>query len=214
MTPMTPTSRRIRRAASLCAGALLLTAPVAEARTTISSGHVDAVSARLSGGRLHSVVKDGTRAGRVVWRDPASVVIRVVPKAAVRLPAGLGFVGPRGARVWMIPQVQRAGVVWAGWNTEAIGRGQLRGGVRWTLRRVSGPGKVVIFQTGSFGSSSVLFNSGSRLPQATTIPVGTHAHGNWAFTRRGTYRLTYRLSARAANGRPLHDDATLTFRVG
>src|SRR5690349_10861512 len=133
MSPTTPTSRRTRRLASACAATLLLAAPAAEARTTIASGHVDAVSERLSGGALVSVLKDGSR-GRVVWRDPASVVIAVGPKAAVTVPAGLGFVGRRGARVWMIPQVQRDGVVWAGWNTEEIGAGALRGGVRWTLR--------------------------------------------------------------------------------
>lgn len=217
MTPTRPTSRRPRRrAAAGCAAALLIAAPAAaEARTTISSGHVDAVSARIVGGRLQSVLKDGSRGpGRVVWRDPAAVTLRVVPKAAVTLPSGLGFVGRRGSRVWMIPQVQRDGIVWAGWNTEEIGAGDVRGGVRWTLRRVTGPGKVAIFQTGSFGESTILFDSARRLPQATTIPVGTHAHGNWAFTKRGTYRLGYRLSARSASGRTLSDDATLTFRVG
>jgi putative ABC transporter-associated repeat protein len=209
-----PRRRTARRLALTCAGALLLAAPTAaEARTTISSGHVDAVSARIVGGKLHSLVKDGSR-GRVVWRDPASVTLRVVPQAAVTLPSGLGFVGRRGSRVWLIPQTQRAGIVWAGWNTEEIGASQARGGVRWTLRSVRGPGKVAIFQTGSFGASSVLFDSGRRLPQAVTIPVGTHAHGNWAFTKRGTYRLSYQLSARTASGRTLSDDATLTFRVG
>lgn len=215
MTPTTSIRRRPRRLAALtaCAAAALAAAPAAAEAVTISSGHVDAVSARISGGKLHSLVKDGSRGG-VVWRDPASVTIRVVPQAAVTLPSGLGFVGPRGSRAWMIPQVQRSGIVWAGWNTEEISSRAVRGGVRWTLRSVRGPGKVAIFQTGSFGASSVLFDSGRRLPQAITIPTGTHAHGNWAFTKRGTYRLGYRLSARTTSGRTLSDDATLTVRVG
>lgn len=213
MTPTTPTNRPARRLAAICAAVLLTAAPAAEARTTISSGHVDAVAARLSGGRLQSVVKDGS-SGRVVWRDPADVTIRVVPRAAITLPSGLGFLGRRGSRAWLIPQVQRDGIVWAGWNTEEIAAGDVRGGVRWTLRRVQGPGKVAIFQTGSFGDSSVLFDSGRGLPQSTTIPIGTHAHGNWAFTKPGSYRLTYRLSARSASGTTVSDDATLAFRVG
>lgn len=206
MTSTTPTSRRPRRlAAAIGAVALLIAAPAAaEARTTIASGHVDAVAARFSGGKLQSLVKDASR-GSVVWRDPSDVVIRVVPKAAVTLPSGLGVVGPRGSRAWMIPQAYRSGIVWAGWNTEEIRSGS----IGWTLRSVSGPGKLVLFQTGSFGDSSVLFNSGARLPQTLRIPAGTHAHANWAFTRPGTYRVSYRLSA----GRQ-RDDATLTFRVG
>lgn len=72
----------------------------------------------------------------------------------------------------------------------------------------------MIFQTASFGSSDVLFTSGRRLPQSRTLAVGTHAHGNWAFTRPGTYRLSYELSARSASGKRLRDAATLTFAVG
>jgi surface-anchored protein len=201
--------------AVVVAALVALTPSEAPARTVLSSGHVDAVAARFERGRLVSTLKDGTRgSSRVVWRDPNGVTLRVGPNAAVTIPAGMGFVGPRGARAWLIPQTYRAGVLWAGWSTEAIAASTIRGGVRWTLRAVAGPGKVVIFQTGSFGASKILFDSGRRLPQSTTIPAGTHAHGNWAFTRRGTYRLTYRLAAKTRSGAVKHDDATLTFQVG
>jgi putative ABC transporter-associated repeat protein len=179
------------------------------APVTLDDGHVDAGSVKLVGGKLRAYVKDGT-----AWREPGSVVLRVVDRAKVELPRGMDFVGRAGQTVWMIPQVQRRGVIWVGWNTEAIGSRQIRGRVSWTLTSVSGPGRVVLFQTGSFGEHKVLFNSGRALPQRMSIPAGTHAHGNWAFTARGTYRLRYTMSVRGRAGRTLIDRATLTYRVG
>ncbi|MDO8186848.1 choice-of-anchor M domain-containing protein [Conexibacter sp. JD483] len=197
-------------AVSVAAGAVA--APAAPARTVLSSGHVDAVAARIAGGRLVATLKDST-AGRTVWRDPASVTIRVVPQARTTIPGG-SVLGRRGGPAWLIPQVQRSGIVWAGWSTEEISGRQLRGPIRWTVRGVSGPGRLVVFQTGTFGAADVLFDSGRRMPQARAIALGTHAHGNWAFTARGSYRLAYTLSGRSPSGGTLSDSSTLTFSVG
>jgi putative ABC transporter-associated repeat protein len=197
----------------LSAAAALAPAATADAKVTLADGHVDVGSARIVDGKLRSYVKDAT-GGRVVWRDPSTVVIRVVDRARVRLPSGMDFIGRRGQMVWMIPQVQKRGIIWAGWNTEEISGRQIRGGVGWKLRKVSGPGRVVLFQTGSFGDEDVLFNSGRGMPQTYTIPVGTHAHGNWAFTARGTYKMRFTMSIRTRGGMRQRDNATLTFKVG
>lgn len=185
------------------------------APVTLSQGHVDAVAARLVGGRLRFLVKDDT-GPRVRWRRPSDVVLRVGSRARYRLPNDrtLSFVGRPGQTVWLIPQTQQRGVIWAGWNTEQVSSRQLRGPVGWRLDRVRGPGRVSIYQTGSFGKADVLFTSGRRTPQSRTIPLGVHAHGNWAFTARGTYRLTFTLSATTRAGKRLSDTRTLTLRVG
>ena len=209
-----PTRRRSTLPIPLLASlAALGSAATADAKVTLADGHVDVGSARIVDGKLRSYVKDATR-GRVVWRNPSTVVIRVVDKARVSLPSGMSFIGRRGQTVWMIPQVQKRGIIWAGWNTEEIASRQIRGGVGWTLRKVSGPGRVVLFQTGSFGDEDVLFNSGRRMPQTYTIPPGVHAHGNWAFTRQGTYKLRFTMSIRTRSGRQQRVGATLTYRVG
>jgi putative ABC transporter-associated repeat protein len=207
-----PTHSRALFSILFLVAAVIGPAATAHAAVTIADGHVDVGSARIVDGRLRSYVKDASE-GRVVWRDPSTVVIRVVDRARVRLPSGMEFIGRRGQTVWMIPQVQKRGIVWAGWNTEEISRRQIRGGVGWKLRSVSGPGRVVLFQTGSFGDERVLFNS-SSLPQTYTIPPGTHAHGNWAFTARGTYRMRFTMSIRTRSGKRQRANATLTFRVG
>ncbi|MDO8213124.1 choice-of-anchor M domain-containing protein [Conexibacter sp. CPCC 206217] len=208
------TRGRAAIAFAICAAGMAATAPVALARTVLSTGHADVVAAKMRSGRLVSLVKDSTRGGTTVWRDPAGVTIRVVPKARTTLPAGLGFVGPSGSPAWLIPQVQRAGVIWAGWNTEEITTAMVRGSIAWTVSKVSGPGKLVVFQTGAFGHADVLFDSGRRMPQTQQIPLGTHAHGNWAFTKRGTYKFTYALAGRSTSGASLRAASTLTFVVG
>jgi putative ABC transporter-associated repeat protein len=204
------------RAVAAAAVALVAGAPATAAAVTIDSGHAD-YGARIVGRQLVSQVKDQSRgSGTTRWRDPAGVVVRLRSSARVRLPreGSLSFVGRPGQAVWLIPQVQKAGVPWLGWNTQEITSRQVRGGVTWTLQRVSGPGRVVLYQTGSFGAHDVIFSSARSAPGSHGIPLGTHAHGNWAFTRAGRYRLTFRMTARSRSGRTLGDTATLAFRVG
>ncbi|MBE2315637.1 TIGR03773 family transporter-associated surface protein [Solirubrobacter sp. CPCC 204708] len=190
--------------------ALLAGASPAQAAVTLSSGHAD-YGARIVGGRLQAQVKDSTR-GRTVWRDPSDVVIALGASARHTLPGG-SFLGRKGARVWMIPQTQRSNVIWLGWNTEELSSRQVRSNLTWTLDRVDGPGRVAVFQTGSFGKADVLFDSHRSRPGSRAIRLGVHAHGNWAFTRAGTYRLRFTSTATARSGRRLSDTATLTVRV-
>ena len=120
-----------------------------------------------------------------------------------------------GTPIWQIPQTQKAGVVWLGWNTEELTAAQVYGGgVDWRLDKVTGPGALAIFEFDSFGQPKIIFNSADGLPDTYRIPLGTHAHGNWAFTKAGTYRLTLTHSATLANGKAVSDTATLTFIVG
>ena len=178
----------------------------AHAAVTLSSGHAD-YGARIVGGKLQSQVKTGA-----TWRDPSGVAIALGSKARHTLPKA-NFLGRKGTRVWMIPQTQKAGVIWLGWNTESLTSRQLRTGVTWTLERASGPGRVALFQTGSFGGADVLFDSSRSRPGSRTIPLGVHAHSNWAFTRTGAYRLRFKMTATSRGGKRLSDTATLTVRV-
>ncbi len=170
----------------------------------LSDGHAD-YGTRIVNGRLDSAVKDGTVAGKVTWRDPSEVVLHVKPQAAKTLPSGFGFLGAAGTTVWQIPQTQQSGVLWLGWNTEAIPGGQ----VEWTLTGVSGPGRFALYDYDPFGSPVVHFNSGDGLPDRFALNAGTHAHGTWAFTKQGVYRLTFTQKEGS-----LSDTETLTVVVG
>jgi putative ABC transporter-associated repeat protein len=152
-----------------------------------------------------------------VWRNVPDIVLHAVDRAKIQVPAGteFAFLGSPGAEVWLLPQVQQSGILWPGWNTQdpSVVSG-VRTPVVWTLRGVDGPGTFVLFLTGSFGRPEVLFNSTQALPQQMNIPPNTHAHGNWAFTKPGVYRLSVQMSATTTGGQPVSDTRTLSIAVG
>lgn len=185
----------------------------ASGRAVLDQGHVDAVAPRFVNGTFQIQIKDST-ANSVVWRRVSDVVFHVKPEAMITLPAGVPFLGKQGAKVWMIPQVQKPGVIWAGWSTEELTPANMSGNVTWTLVNAEGPGKLVLFLTGSFGAPSVIFDANKPLPATTDVPLRTHAHGNWSFPKEGVYRLTFEVSGKRASGETVSDRKTYTFAVG
>lgn len=180
----------------------------------LATGHAD-YAVRLENGSLASRLKDGTKAGTPIWRDPSEVTLRLTNAAAAKAPGGaFGFLGAAGSPIWQIPQTQKDGVVWLGWNTEELTAAQVPNGIDWRLDRVEGPGRLAVFEFDSFGQPKVIFNSADGLPDTFRIAPGTHAHGNWAFTKAGTYRVTFTHSATLASGNKSSDSSTITFIVG
>lgn len=194
------------------AGALL--APGSARAQVLADGHVD-YAARIVDGQLRSQIKDGTR-GTAVWRDVPGVTFAVTDAARTTVPSSpsFAFLGTPGSAVWMLPQTQRAGLLWPGWNTEELSGAQVDGPVTWRLESVEGPGAVSVFQSGTFGTPEIVFRSDDGLPDTHSIPLGTHAHANWAFSREGAYRLTFTMSARLSGGQTAGDTQTLTVTVG
>ncbi len=177
--------------------------------TVLSSGHVDFAS-RIVGGKLESLVGDDT-SGTKVYREPDGTILWLKPSSKVSLPAGFGPVGPAGSSVWQVPQTQNLDLIWLGWNTESLNAGNTRGPVQWTINGIDGPGSVKVYLTGSFGGiQQMVFNNGGSY----SIPLGVHAHANWAFSAEGVYRITMTQTATLANGQTSSDTETLTIVVG
>lgn len=200
------------RLASASAVLLGLTVPAPAQAQVLADGHVD-YAARIVDGQLRGQIKDGTR-GAAVWRDVAGVTFAVTDGARTTVPASAAYLGPAGSTVWMLPQTQRAGLLWPGWNTEELTSADVDGPVTWRLDAVDGPGAVTVHQTGVFGDPDFVFRSADGLPDARAIPLGTHAHGNWVFSREGHYRLTFTLAARLRSDSAAQDTQTLAVTVG
>ncbi|WP_344288720.1 TIGR03773 family transporter-associated surface protein, partial [Streptomyces synnematoformans] len=191
-------------------------ADIATGKVVIDDGHVDAIAGRMVNGRLRTLFKDSRNPGDIVWREPSSVVMHVVPEAKEKVPAGgaYDFLGAAGSDFWLVPQAQKKGVIWAGWNTESLAGGDLNGPVDLALTKVSGPGELAIWSAAGLGGAEVLYNSRDGLPDSRKVALGVHAHANWGFSKEGVYKVTVRLSGEKPNGRTTSDTRTYTFAVG
>ncbi|MFJ4873180.1 TIGR03773 family transporter-associated surface protein [Streptomyces sp. NPDC088757] len=184
-------------------------------RTVIADGHID-MGPRFDHGTWTVQIRDDTTRP-ATWRDTDDVVLRVADAAKVRVPDGaeFSFLGKPGEQVWLLPQVQSAGVLWPGWNSqEPQVAARVAREVTWQLTSVRGPGDFVLFLNGSFGTPKILFDGRKKLPQETGIELNSHVHGNWAFTEPGTYLLGVRMSATTKDGEHHDDQRTLRFSVG
>ncbi|MFD0316276.1 choice-of-anchor M domain-containing protein [Streptomyces flavalbus] len=211
-----PTASASRSAVPLSApAAVRAEAPVVSTPKVIDEGHVD-IAARVVDRRMQIHVKDGTVSGKTTWREPSSVVLHVRPAARNTLPDSddFAFLGDPGDPVWLLDQVQQDGLLWPGWSTDNIDAGVTKGGVTFSLTDVKGPGTVALYTYDAMSGATVLFNSGDGVPDGFDVPANTHAHGGWAFTAEGTYRLTVRMSGKLADGTAVSDTETLTFVVG
>ena len=195
--------------------ASLLTAAPAQALpgVTLSAGHADVIDPTYTAGTLKIEVKDGT-AATPVFRDPADVVFQVRPAARTTVPgsAGYSFLGTPGSPVWVLPQTQNANLLWPGWNTQRLS-GSTFTATRTSLLSVSG-GQFAVYTTNAFGQPTVLFDSGDGLPDTRSVPVGTHAHANWAFRSAGTYTVTFQVTGTLVGGATVTSaPASFTFEV-
>ncbi|USQ85579.1 TIGR03773 family transporter-associated surface protein [Streptomyces phaeoluteigriseus] len=188
---------------------------VVSERKVLDEGHVD-FAARVVGDKLQMHIKDGTVSGRTTWREPSSVVLHVKPAARNTLPDSddFAFLGKGGDPVWLLDQVQQEGLLWPGWSTDNIKAGAAEGGVDFSLTEVDGPGTYALYTYDAMSGANVLFNSKDGMPDSFDVAQNTHAHGGWAFTEEGTYRLTFKMSGTLANGTKVSDTETVTFVVG
>jgi putative ABC transporter-associated repeat protein len=180
----------------------------------LANGHAD-LAVRVESGQLVTRIKDGTTGATPTWRPPGGVAFHLTDAARSEVPAGpFDFLGGQGATVWQVPQTQKSGVPWLGWNTEEVSGNQVGGPVTWKLTAVEGPGTVAVFEYDAFGQPKVIMNTKDGLPDSHDIPLGTHAHGNWAFTKVGVYRLTVTHTAKLASGATSTSSGVVTFAVG
>ncbi|MSS46498.1 ABC transporter permease [Cutibacterium sp. WCA-380-WT-3A] len=188
--------------------------PAGQSASVATEGHFD-WGVQLQSGKLISALKDD-RSAPATWVDPSSIVMAVGDKAKTTAPAGMEFIAQRGTTVWLIGATQVPGVPWLGVNTmhESVVNGTT-GPVHMHLDKVSGPGKMAVFMSGTFGGGvgqRVFDNVGG--PTSYTVAANTHAHPNWVFTAPGHYAVTVTQSATTKDGKKVGATGTLHFGVG
>jgi surface-anchored protein len=158
-----------------------------------------------------------TSAG-VVRMDPDTTTFIASPKTAMTIPSPAGVFarfGPAGTPIWVMPQNEVSGTPFLGVRTTmAAGLFQARVGGNYTpstqgsvsLKLISvegtGPdngGKFATWKTESFGTTVFSFDTTDGISDAdeiATIPVSSHTHYNWGFTKPGLYRVTFEASGK------------------
>ena len=189
----------------------------ATGQAVLETGHVD-IGPRYRDGKWTIQIHDD-HAVPSVWRDPADTVLRIRDTARQPIPEdqAYAFLGENpGTEVHVVPQTEKQGVVWIGWNTQDPGvLGAIDRGVTMTLRGVQGPGSVSVFlQSGNLGAPQVLWSSAKPFPQPIWVETNTHTHANWVFGRPGTYLVAVDVAADLADGSTVSGSTVLRLAVG
>lgn len=118
----------------------------------------------------------------------------------------------------VIPLVENIGldVLWLGMRVNGDGKahGATRtSDIRLSVTDVEGPGDLVAYLTEALGAPNIYFNSGDGISDAdlATLPPAAHTHLNWAFTKPGHYKVSFKAGV-ATDGKPAVDVGEATFR--
>ncbi|QIM17053.1 hypothetical protein G7067_12590 [Leucobacter insecticola] len=196
-------------------------APASRAKRVIGAVHTDAVSAYLDGGALVleskadiDVTGDGVidLGSRLTARE---LLFHLSDQGKITVPdlPAYAFLGKPGSTIWMAPQTQNHQIIWPGFSTEDPNlSGRVQGNsLQVRLVRAQGPGTAEVYmQDGA--QVKRIFSSTAPLPD-WKIGVPQHTHMNWAFSKPGSYTLTFEMSG-IIDGRPQTAANDYTFVVG
>jgi surface-anchored protein len=155
---------------------------------------------------------DFSSAAGVVRLDPATTRLVAAPSTLTVVPSSPGVFsrfGPAGTPLWILPQANVLGRLFLGVRAvvapgifQASINGNYvpsaSGSIALELVSVTGTGpdaggKFATWKTEGFGTPVFSFDTTDGITAADrigTIPVASHTHYNWAFTKPGTYAVT------------------------
>ena len=182
-----------------------LTAATGQAQTLIHSGHVD-IGVGFEDGAFDLHIHDETN--DIEYSPPSGPngAILELPDSsstAVSTDLKFSFLGAVGDPLWVLPNTQRADLIFLGFAAEEIEKGIFVGdSVRFHLRNVSGPGQFTVYDFDSFGDPKVVMNTRDGISQADgfNTPAGGHADLNWAFSAPGNYAVELSVSGTRVEG--------------
>lgn len=184
----------------------------------LDAGHVD-IGPKQVGSEFQLVMRDDTEAPPV-WRSLDKTVLKV-NDAGAKMPMPedeqYSFIGAKpGEDVWLIPQVEKPGLIWVGWNTQDPAFTQTaQHGMNLEYHGMQGPGDMVLYlQNGSFGEPEQLWDSRKGADQKIFVENNTHTHANWVFTKPGVYLLDVGVSFTDASGNEVSSRQVLRLAVG
>jgi surface-anchored protein len=197
------TTLRFAAASAAAAVALPATAeeisPSSAGIAVLDEGHVDVIGVAYEDGELELHVHDEENDAEY---EPGEVLLVVNPGAKTTVPndPAYSFLGSPGAKVWILPDTEVDGLLFAGWATEEVDEGVfVDDELTITVHQAKGLGKVALYVRDDFGSPEVLFDSKAGAG-SWDVPADSHGHLNWAFTKPGLYKVTVEASGVIEDG--------------
>jgi surface-anchored protein len=201
---------------TLILAGLLTSALTANAdKVTLSTGHTDVAVVYSDGEFIMNVSYDETETSY----DATDVILRINGGARTTVPNDslYSFLGVPGAPVWILPQVQDAGLLFLGFGSDDLPTGVFQDDtVHIQLTNVKGPGEFAMFANDPFGAPIVIANTrdGLDAEDIYAFVAGSDAHFNWAFSKPGKYRVTFETTGTLLDGTVISTgETTYTFRV-
>jgi surface-anchored protein len=197
---------------------LLAAAATVRSQTVLSQGHTDigiAYDATLNEWDMHVHDHDND----IEYSPATNALLFVKYDAHGTVPAGAqwSFLGTAGSEVWTLPSVQNPNLLFLGFGGEEITTGMfVNGQFTISLKGVSGPGTLAIYDLDSFGNPIVWMNSRDGIGGADSrvVAPGLHQDLNFAFSAPGDYTVLFEASGNSvANGLTSSGDAPYLFHV-
>lgn len=137
--------------------------------------------------------------------EPEDVILLVEAATRTRVPNNpdYRFLGKPNASVWILPQVINPDVLTVGISAENLPSGVFVNDViDLHITSVKGPGQFALYEVDAFGVPDVFANTRDGLHNDDHVPffAGGHAHFNWAFSKPGTYHVTFEASGTLIEG--------------
>ncbi|NBB80563.1 MAG: hypothetical protein GVY36_14155 [Verrucomicrobia bacterium] len=105
------------------------------------------------------------------------------------------FIGvASGETFYVFPQTEDPTVPFLGIGTEELAASDWSTDLTYTLTSLTGPGAFSLYTVDSFGAPAELISTDGGISGSVSQAAGTHEHYNWAFSKTGTYDLTFEVS--------------------
>ncbi|MDB6035552.1 MAG: hypothetical protein JWM16_5890 [Verrucomicrobiales bacterium] len=184
-------------------------------KVTLTTGHTD-MGVVYDNGEftmdIHYDVTDTAYPAKQVILFVSKIAMTTVPSDPV-----YNFLGPAGAPVWILPQVQDPTLLFLGFGSDELPAGVFQNDtVRIQLKDVKGPGEFAMFASDPFGIPIPIMNTRDGISADDVYPfvAGSDAHFNFAFSKPGKYRVTLETTGTLPDGTVISTgDVTYTFRV-
>ncbi|MDK4251894.1 choice-of-anchor M domain-containing protein [Corynebacterium propinquum] len=174
----------------------------------LDRGHVDILAKHKADGFDISLKDDTRLIDKKSVERPLNDVALVVgdntkqTRRAAHQGAEFDFLGKQDDGFYYLPQSQRPGVIWPGYNTEAIDFKKIDGEVSLNLQPRDVPEGATwgTFIDGQLGELPTVLSDSTKNDHSIESSFSSHTHIHWAFSKPGVYTFDANYSAKSKEG--------------